>query len=134
MLAFVEARGLSCAVATSSDIDYATFSLRHGGLDGRFPVIVTGEEVTHGKPAPDIYLEAARRLGVPPASCVALEDSEAGILAARAAGMRALLIPDGAAPTISVCAWFACWQMYSKSSVRGTAGTECDGDTFGREG
>jgi beta-phosphoglucomutase len=99
MLAFVEARGLPFAVATSSDIDYATFSLRHGGLDGRFPVIVTGEEVTHGKPAPDIYLEAARRLSVPPASCVALEDSEAGILAARAAGMRPLLIPDGAAPT-----------------------------------
>jgi beta-phosphoglucomutase-like phosphatase (HAD superfamily) len=60
---------------------------------------VTGDEVARGKPAPDIYLEAARRLQVAPGSCVALEDSEAGILAANRAGMRALLIPDWTRPS-----------------------------------
>ena len=55
---------------------------------------MTGDQVSHGKPAPDIYLEAARRLDVEPSRCVALEDSDAGILAASRAGMVALLIPD----------------------------------------
>jgi len=64
-------------------------------------VIVTGDQVVQGKPAPDIYLEAARRLQVAPALCVALEDSEAGILAASRAGMVPLLIPDGAHPSVS---------------------------------
>jgi beta-phosphoglucomutase len=94
-LADIERRSLPVAVATSSTADYAEFSLRSAGLAGRFPVIVTGEEVARGKPAPDIYIEAARRLGVEPARCLALEDSEAGILAASGAGMIALLIPDG---------------------------------------
>lgn len=94
LLTFLEAQSLPVAVATSSEADYAAFSLRQAGLDGRFSIVVTGDQVAQGKPAPDIYLEAARRLGVPPAQCVALEDSEAGILAASAAGMIALLIPD----------------------------------------
>jgi len=98
-LAFLDAQGLPVAVATSSERQYAAFSLRHAGLDGRFQVIVTGDEVAAGKPSPDIYLEAARRLRVVPAACVALEDSEAGVLAAGRAGMRALLIPDGTRPS-----------------------------------
>jgi len=98
-LDFAKARGLPVAVATSSDADYAAFSLRHAGLDGRFDIVVTGEQVARGKPAPDIYLEASRRLQMDPAACVALEDSEAGVLAASRAGMRTLLIPDGAPPT-----------------------------------
>ena len=55
--------------------------------------------VARGKPAPDIYLEAARRIGVQPLACVALEDSEAGTLAASRAGMRALLVPDFVPPS-----------------------------------
>jgi beta-phosphoglucomutase len=98
-LAFSEAHGLRMAVATSSEVDYAAFSLRHAGLEGRFEVIVAGDQVARGKPAPDIYLEAARRLQVAPAACVALEDSEAGILAASRAGMCALLIPDWVDPS-----------------------------------
>jgi HAD superfamily hydrolase (TIGR01509 family) len=98
-LAGLDANQIPVAVATSSDIDYAAFSLRHAGLDGRFRIIVTGEEVANGKPAPDIYQEAARRLEVAPESCVALEDSEAGILAAIRAGMRAVLIADWAPPS-----------------------------------
>jgi len=99
ILTFADAQRLPVAVATSSEADYAAFSLRHAALEGRFTVIVTGDRVAHGKPAPDIYLEAARRLQVDPAACVALEDSEAGILAASRAGMRALLIPDGTPPS-----------------------------------
>src|SRR5688572_17294916 len=93
LLDLIESRGLPTAVATSSDADYAAFSLRAAGLEQRFRVIVTGDEVERGKPAPDIYLEAARRLRTEPARCLALEDSEAGILAASRAGMVALLIP-----------------------------------------
>jgi hypothetical protein len=52
------------------------------------------DEIANGKPAPDIYLEAARRLGVPPSQCVALEDSDAGILSASRARMTALMVPD----------------------------------------
>ena len=99
LLAFLDAQGVPVAVATSSDTEYATFSLRHAGLEGRFRVLVTGDEVARGKPAPDIYLEAARRLRVAAAACIALEDSEAGILAANRAGMRALLIPDRSRPS-----------------------------------
>lgn len=98
-LTFLDAQGLPIAVATSSERDYTVFSLRHAGLEGRFEVVVTGDQVARGKPAPDIYVEAARRLRVDPARCVALEDSEAGILAARRAGMIALLIPDWTSPS-----------------------------------
>lgn len=63
-------------------------------LAGRFDAIVGGDEVAHGKPAPDIFLEAARRLHVPPTNCIALEDSENGVRAAHAAGMRVIMVPD----------------------------------------
>jgi beta-phosphoglucomutase len=98
-LAFLDAQVLPVAVATSSETDYAALSLRNAGLEGRFKVIVTGDEVARGKPAPDIYLEAARRMQVSPSACGALEDSEAGILAASRAGMRVLVIPDWTEPS-----------------------------------
>jgi beta-phosphoglucomutase len=99
LLDFLDAQNLAVAVATSTEVDFATFCLRSAGLDTRFRAAVTGDEVARGKPAPDIYLEAARRLHVAPTDCVALEDSEAGILAASRAGMVGLLIPDGAQPS-----------------------------------
>ena len=98
-LSFIDDHGLPVAVATSSDADYATFSLQQAGLDGRFGIIVTGDQVARGKPAPDIYVEAARRLEIDPAHCVALEDSEAGVISAAGAGMFALLIPDWTTPS-----------------------------------
>ena len=99
LLAWLEQEGVPLAVATSTESDDASFTLRSAGLDTRFREIVTGDQVAHGKPAPDIYLEAARRLQLAPAQCVALEDSEAGILAASRAGMVPLLIPDGLPPS-----------------------------------
>ena len=55
---------------------------------------VSSEEVAHGKPAPDVYLEAARRLGVEPHACAAVEDSHGGIRSAKAAGMRVIVYPN----------------------------------------
>jgi beta-phosphoglucomutase-like phosphatase (HAD superfamily) len=99
LLAFLDGRGLPVAVATSSETNFTAFSLRQAGLEGRFAVVVTGDEVANGKPAPDIYLEAAGRLQVAPRTCIVLEDSEPGILAANRTGMRAVLIPHGIRPS-----------------------------------
>jgi beta-phosphoglucomutase-like phosphatase (HAD superfamily) len=63
-------------------------------------VTVGGDEVDHGKPAPDIFLEAARRLGCDPGLCVVLEDSDSGIRAAAAAGMTPFLVPDSSMPRV----------------------------------
>ena len=94
LLSFLDRYQLPAAVATSSDQEYASLSLRSAGLEERFNHVITGDQVLYGKPAPDIYLEAARRLGVTASRCVAVEDSDAGVVAASAAGMIALLIPD----------------------------------------
>jgi beta-phosphoglucomutase len=93
ILSLVEGHRLPMAVATSSEAEYVDVTLRRAGLENRFTVMVTGDEVARGKPEPDIYLEAARKLGVPPSDCVALEDSEAGIVAIQRAGMTGLLVP-----------------------------------------
>ena len=69
-----------------------------GGLRDCFAVTMSTEQVAHGKPAPDVYLEAARRLGVAPERCTAVEDSNAGIRSASSAGMRVVAIPNAAYP------------------------------------
>ena len=100
-LAFLRSRGVPTAVATSSEAPFAEFSLGRAGLLGAFQAVVTGDQIERGKPAPDIYLEAARQLGIEPDRCVALEDSEAGAVAASTAGMLTLLVPDGRPPSSS---------------------------------
>jgi beta-phosphoglucomutase-like phosphatase (HAD superfamily) len=72
--------------------------LELAGLTRYFTVTVSSEEVESGKPAPDVYLEAARRLGVQPASGVAIEDSASGIRSAHAAEMQVVAIPNRAFP------------------------------------
>ncbi len=99
LLDFLEARQVPIAVATSSDRAFTAFSLESAGLAARLARRVSGDEIRHGKPAPDIYLEAARRLGVDGAACVAFEDSEAGVLAASRAGMRVVMVPDLQSPS-----------------------------------
>ncbi|MGW1723311.1 HAD family hydrolase [Streptomyces sp. NPDC002306] len=81
------------AVATASPRRYVRAILRELGLTARLSAIVCGEDVAYGKPAPDAYLSAAAAIGVPPSSCVAVEDSPNGIRSAAAAGMRVLAIP-----------------------------------------
>ena len=86
---------LRLAVATSSVSASARPFLDRHQLTGFFEVIVTGEEVEHGKPAPDIYQCAAKRLEMPAEACLVVEDALPGVAAARAAKMRVAAIPDG---------------------------------------
>ena len=82
------------AVASSSNRPIIDLVLELSGLDRLFRATVSSEEVSRGKPAPDVYLEAARRLGADPERSAAVEDSSSGILSARAAGMRVVAIPN----------------------------------------
>ncbi len=81
------ARGLRVAVGSQSIAAWVKATLRSAALDGLFDAVVSGDEVERGKPAPDVYLLAAERLGVAPERCVAIEDSPAGLQSAAAAGM-----------------------------------------------
>ena len=86
------------AVASSSNRPLIDAVLELSGLARCFRATASSEEVARGKPAPDVYLEAARRLGVDPARCAAVEDSHSGIRSAKAAGMRVLAIPNPSFP------------------------------------
>jgi len=81
-------------LASSSNREVIDLVLDLSGLARYFRVTVSSEEVPRGKPAPDVYLEAARGLGVPPERCAAVEDSHNGIRSAKAAGMRVIAIPN----------------------------------------
>jgi HAD superfamily hydrolase (TIGR01509 family) len=94
LLDWAAAKGLPRALATSSFRGHAEVSLAEAALMGRFDVEVTGDEVERGKPAPDLFLLAAERLGVPPESCVVFEDAPAGLEAAARAGMRRVWVPN----------------------------------------
>lgn len=85
---------LRLALATSSVSASARPFLDRHNLTSFFEVIVTGDEVPRGKPHPDIYLHAAEKLGVAPATCLVIEDSLSGIAAAKAANMRTAAVPD----------------------------------------
>jgi HAD superfamily hydrolase (TIGR01509 family) len=86
------------ALASSSNRLIFEEVLGLAGLTECFRATVSSEEVERGKPAPDVYLEAARRLGVAPDSCAAVEDSHAGIRSAKSAGMRVVAIPNASYP------------------------------------
>jgi HAD superfamily hydrolase (TIGR01509 family) len=98
-LGFLELRRIPRAVATSTDTELAIHKLRRAGVLSHFDVVVGGDQVCRGKPEPDIYELAASRMGRSPDNCVALEDSEPGVRAAAAAGMKTILIPDLMPPT-----------------------------------
>jgi HAD superfamily hydrolase (TIGR01509 family) len=85
-------------LASSSNRPLIDAVLELAGLADRFEATVSSEEVARGKPAPDVYLEAAARLGVDPARCAAIEDSHSGIRSARAAGMRVIAVPNPSFP------------------------------------
>jgi HAD superfamily hydrolase (TIGR01509 family) len=86
------------AVASSSNRPLIDAVLDAAGLEAYFAATVSSEEVAHGKPAPDVYLEAARRLGAEATRCAAVEDSHGGIRSAKAAGMRVIAIPNATYP------------------------------------
>jgi beta-phosphoglucomutase len=90
--------GLPAAIATSAPLDNVTHSLREIQLESRFRHVVRSDEVARGKPFPDVFLEAAARIGVPPGECVAFEDAPLGVVAAKAAGMRVVAVTTSFTP------------------------------------
>ena len=90
----LEARGIPAAIASSSPIPRIQKFLAPYGLDVRFAALCSGRDVPKGKPAPDIYLAAAKALNLPPEHCLALEDAPAGIESAFRAGCLPVMIPD----------------------------------------
>jgi HAD superfamily hydrolase (TIGR01509 family) len=99
LLDHLDAVGLPRAVATSSSHWAVDIQLGRLGLVSRFHAIVAAGDYSRGKPHPDPFLEAARRLDIDPAACLALEDSYNGVRAAHAAGMMTVMVPDLLAPT-----------------------------------
>lgn len=94
------AAGLRTAVASSSAIDWVGPFLDQHGLTARLDAICTRDDVTRVKPAPDLFLLAAERVGASPSRCVVFEDSPNGLRAARAAGMRAVAVPNALTRTL----------------------------------
>ncbi|HEY2742125.1 MAG TPA: HAD family phosphatase [Gaiellaceae bacterium] len=92
------AESFPLALASSSNREVFEAVLELAGIADCFSATVSSEEVARGKPAPDVYLEAARRLGVEPGRCAAVEDSHAGIRSAKSAGMRVVAIPNTSYP------------------------------------
>jgi HAD superfamily hydrolase (TIGR01509 family) len=95
VVAFARARaaaGFPVSVASGGDAATVRQTLRTIGVADVFKIVVTAEEVEHGKPAPDLFLLAAERMGVAPEQCLVFEDSPLGILAAERAGMGAVLV------------------------------------------
>lgn len=100
MRKFVEllaTEGVPLAVASGSSLEAITAILSGTGLDAHLRTVVSADEVDRGKPAPDVFLEAARRLGATPADCVVVEDAAPGAASAHAAGMRCIAVPYVAA-------------------------------------
>lgn len=91
-------RGIPYAIGTGSAMPGALATLQSAAIAPLFPLIITPEQVAHGKPAPDIFLLAAERMGVKPAECVVFEDAEPGLQAARAAGMASVRVLPVPAP------------------------------------
>jgi len=88
----VKTAGLKIAVASGSNKNVADLTLGELGLLEAFDAIVTADDVTRGKPSPDVFLEAARRIGVEPKECTVIEDGVAGMQGARAAGMKVIAL------------------------------------------
>lgn len=102
LIDWLDSQGIPKAVGSSGVREVVTRKLALAGVASRFETVICGDEISRGKPAPDIFLAAARQLQVPPIECAVLEDSEPGIRAALAAGMTALLVPDVFQPSEEV--------------------------------
>ena len=94
LLIYLKENNYKIAVASSSDIDHIENNMEKTNLRKYIDKLASGEEVPQGKPAPDVFLLAAERLGVKPEECLVLEDSKYGLMAAKSAGMTAIMVPD----------------------------------------
>jgi len=94
LVAGLASSGYRLAVASSGLKRIIVHTLEDGGIDHYFEAVVSGDEISKPKPAPDIYLEAARRLAIEPSRCLAIEDTDVGVRAAKAAGMFVIAFPN----------------------------------------
>ena len=94
----LSAMGIPLGLASNSNRRLIDFILSAAGLTSFFTAVVSAEEVEKGKPAPDVYLEALRQLGVQPGRCAAVEDSANGLMSASAAGLRVIAFPNDSYP------------------------------------
>lgn len=99
LLSYLKEKGIAVALATATPKDRAEEYLRRVGLLQYFDEVVSARMVKNGKPAPDIYLFAAEKLGLKPEECMALEDSQNGIRSANTAGCKTVMVPDLDGPT-----------------------------------
>jgi beta-phosphoglucomutase len=115
LLDVLEARAIPVALATSAPQENVAYTLREIGLADRIATIARGDEVPNGKPAPDVFLLAARLLGADPAMCLAFEDAPVGVEAAVRAGMRCVAITSSFSPAVfaeSACPAHAIYPDY----------------------
>lgn len=121
LLAWLEQRGVTIVLATSSTKDRARKLLDDHGVLGYFGVQAFGFEVQNSKPAPDVFLLAASRAGAEPEDCVVFEDSEAGVCAGAAAGMRVVCVPDMRypSPEVAALAWVVVGSLEDAISLLG---------------
>jgi HAD superfamily hydrolase (TIGR01509 family) len=110
LLEYAAAQGLGCAVASASGRNLVEAHLAHGKISGFFQAVVAGDYGLPSKPAPDVFLEAARRLHAQPSETLVLEDSEKGIEAASAGGFIPVMVPDmiEPSPEINSMARYVC--------------------------
>ncbi len=95
LMNYLKSKGYKTAIASSSLQDRVEFSLKYANIDPKlFDEIITGDMVEHGKPEPDIYLFACKKLGVKIEETIVLEDSDNGVLSSTSAGIKTILIPD----------------------------------------
>jgi HAD superfamily hydrolase (TIGR01509 family) len=111
LLDHLEKLHIPAAVASSTAREYARWKLEKAGVLSRFPIAAFGDEVEHSKPAPDVFLLAARRLGVSPDRCIGFEDSPAGLCGLASAGIRSVFIKDLLDPPEEVMA--TVWRQYN---------------------
>ena len=115
---------IPCAVASSSAVELIQNNLAQSGIADRFAAVVSGEQVEHSKPEPDIFWLAARQIGVDPSRSLVLEDSFAGVRAGHAGGFITVMVPDMSAPTDEILSLTdACCESLLEVRDRLEAGT-----------
>ncbi|MCL2093508.1 MAG: HAD family phosphatase [Treponema sp.] len=110
LLDHLSEKKIPVGVATSTRRDGALWKLTKAGIEDRFEIITCGDEVVNGKPAPDIFLLAARRMGVDPSICVGFEDSPPGLLGLHRAGIASVFVKDQVQPSPEILA--TVWKTY----------------------
>ena len=117
----LRAANIPLGVATSTKSFRAVDLLGKAGILDRFKALTCGEDITNGKPAPDIFLLAAKKLGQPPCNCVGFEDSTAGLIGLHAAGIRSVYIKDVLDPPVEVLAtvWHRCNDLSEAAALFG---------------